>query len=164
VGTLINRRSCAAIVLLVLGLNSDLWAQGAYLTVDGEVATPLTLSEADFKLLPRTTITAKDAGGNTVSYSGVDLAALLLKAGVPLKQNLKGADVSKYLHAQGADGFVAVFSLPEFDQGVFLVADSANNAPLPSGSGPLQVISPNETRHSRWIKQLQLLRIEKSVN
>src|SRR6202043_1723444 len=97
------------------------------------------------------------------TYSGVDLGMLLTKAGVPLRQDLKGKDVAKYLHVQGADGFVAIFSLPEFDQGTFLVADTVDGAPLPTGTGPLQVISPNETRHSRWVKQLTLLRIDESV-
>jgi len=49
----------------------------------------------------------------------------LLAAGTPLKDGLKGADVAKYLHAEGADSFAAVFSLPEFDSTTFLVADTA---------------------------------------
>jgi hypothetical protein len=84
-------------------------------------------------------------------------------ASVPLKSGLKGKDVAKYLHAEGQDGFVAVFSLPEFDSGSFLVADTLNGSPLPSGTGPLQVISPNEVRHSRWVKELVLLRIKTST-
>jgi DMSO/TMAO reductase YedYZ molybdopterin-dependent catalytic subunit len=158
-------RTWLAIAIFVIGLcaSSVGYAQTnpapAYLIVNGAVTTPLSLSEADFKALPRSTVTATDASGNTLTYAGVDLAALLLEAGVPLKQNLKGADVAKYLAAEGADGFVALFALPEFDQGTFLVADTVNNAPLPSGTGPLQIISPNETRHSRWVKLLTLLRI-----
>ncbi len=138
-------------------------ALSPYLTIDGEVTTPLTLSQVDFQAFPHTSITVTEGSGQKTIYSGVDLSVLLLKAGVPLKQNLKGADVAKYLHVQGADGFVEIFSLPEFDQTTFLVADMANDSPLPTGTGPLQVISPNETRHSRWVKQLTLLRIEKSA-
>jgi DMSO/TMAO reductase YedYZ molybdopterin-dependent catalytic subunit len=130
----------------------------AFLIVSGEVTTPLALSEADFKALPRTSVTVTEAAGNLI-YSGVDLSTLLLKAGVPLKQDLKGNDVAKFLYVEGADGFIAVFSLPEFDQGTFIVADNVNGSPLPSGTGPLEVISPNEMRHSRWVKQLLLLRI-----
>lgn len=80
-----------------------------------------------------------------------------------MKLDLKGKDVAKYLHAEGQDGFVAVFSLPEFDSGPFLVVDTVNGAPLPAGGGPLQIISPNETRHSCWVKELTLLRIKTSV-
>jgi hypothetical protein len=74
-----------------------------------------------------------------------------------------GKDVAKYLHSEGQDGFVAVFSLPEFDNGSFLVADTLNGSPLPTGVGPFQIVSPGETRHSRWIKQLTSLRIKTSV-
>lgn len=135
----------------------------AFLVVDGAVTTPLSLTQSDFQALPHSNISITDSNGQKSEYSGVDLALLLTKAGTPLKQNLKGADVAKYLHAQGADGFVAIFSLPEFDQGAFLVADAVNGTPLPTGSGPLQIISPNETRRSRWVKQLSILRIEKSA-
>jgi hypothetical protein len=149
--------------ILVLFATATVHAQtpAAYLIINGEVTTPLALSEADFKALPRSSVTAPDANGKQTVYAGVNLADILLKAGVPLKQNLKGADVAKYLSAVGADGFIAVFALPEFDQGTFLVADTADNLPLPSKTGPLQIISPNETRHSRWVKQLFLLRIGK---
>jgi hypothetical protein len=152
-----------AIWILLLFASATVHAQtpAAYLIINGEVATPLAMSEADFKALPRSSVTAPDANGNQTVYAGVNLSDILLKAGVPLKQNLKGTDVAKCLFALGTDGFLAVFALPEFDQGTFLVADTANNLPLPAGTGPLQIISPNETRHSRWVKQLTLLRIGK---
>jgi len=62
---------------------------------------------------------------------------------------LKGKDVAKYLHSEGQDEFVAVFALREFDSGSLLVADMLNGSSLPTGVGPLQIISPGETRHSR---------------
>jgi hypothetical protein len=138
-------------------------AQGtAYLTIDGEVPTALSLSETDFKALPRSTMSAKDEAGTDQNFEGVDLALLLLRAGTPLKTDLKGTDVAKYLHAEGTDGFAAVFSLPEFDHQAFLVADTRNGGPLTAANGPLQIISPNETRHSRWVKHLTLLLIKKT--
>ena len=43
---------------------AESWAQSAaYLTLDGAVNTPLMLSEADFKALPRTTLQVRDATG-----------------------------------------------------------------------------------------------------
>jgi DMSO/TMAO reductase YedYZ molybdopterin-dependent catalytic subunit len=158
------RAACAMSLFAVAAGNAQPSPPPAYLTVDGQVSTPLNLSEADFKSLPRVSVTTTDATGHQTIYAGVDLGVILQKAGVLLKQDLKGSDVAKYLHVQGADGFIAVFALPEFDQGTFLVADTADNSPLPAGTGPLQVISPNEMRHSRWVKQLTLLRIEKSAN
>jgi hypothetical protein len=61
------------------------------------------------------------------------LRSFLPPAGGPLRSNLKGKDVAKYLHSEGQDGFVAVFSLPEFDSGSFLVADTLNGAPTDGG-------------------------------
>jgi DMSO/TMAO reductase YedYZ molybdopterin-dependent catalytic subunit len=157
----LTRALCVTFLFANWAAHAQSGAPPAYLIVNGEVTTPLTMSEADFKALPRSSVTATDANGNQTTYAGVKLADILLKAGVPLQQNIKGPDVAKYLMALGSDGFVALFALPEFDQGTFLVADTANNMPLPAATGPLEIISPNETRHSRWVKQLTLLRIGK---
>lgn len=123
----------------------------------------MSLSESDFRALPRQTWTAKDKSGHDQSFAGVALSVLLTRAGVPLRADLKGADVAKYLHAEGTDGFAAVFALPEFDHGDFLIADTRNGSPLFLENGPLQIISPGETRHSRWVKHLTLLRIKKTT-
>ncbi|QOG20896.1 molybdopterin-dependent oxidoreductase [Bradyrhizobium sp. SEMIA] len=157
-----TKRTALLLFLFAASAQAQTATSSAYLTVDGQVTTPLSFSEPDFQALPHTSITVTDSAGKSTTYSGVDLAALLNKAGVPLKQDLKGADVAKYLHVQGADGFVAIISLPEFDNGTFLVADAQDGSPLPSGTGPLQVISPQEGRRSRWVKQLNLLQIIKS--
>lgn len=149
------------LVLLIAITTIEAHAQAPYLIVAGDVSTPLIIkSEADFKALPRSSVTVTDATGKQTVYAGVSLADILLKAGVPLKDNIKGADVAKYVSAvSSADGFTALFALPEFDQGTFLVADTADGKPLPTGNGPLQIISPNEKRHSRWVKQLVLIRV-----
>jgi DMSO/TMAO reductase YedYZ molybdopterin-dependent catalytic subunit len=151
----------AGLVIGFLAFSQRTFAQGTvYLAVDGDVPTPISLSEAEFKSLPRMPMTAKDEAGHDETFEGVDLATLLLRAGAPLRDMLKGAEVAKYLHVEGSDGFAAAIALPEFDHGTFLVADTMNGAPLPAANGPLQVISPNETRHSRWVKHLVLLRIK----
>lgn len=64
----------------------------------------------------------------------------------------KSEATDKYIIALGADGFGAVFSLPAFDTGRSIVADKLNGQPLSVSDGPLQVISPDEARRSRWIK------------
>jgi hypothetical protein len=154
----------AALAAFAIGIfltHSHVTAQ-PLLTVDGEVPMPLSLSEPEFKALPRTSLTAKDEAGHDQNFEGVNLSVLLLRAGAPLRKDLKGADVIKYLHAEGSDGFAAAFALPEFDQQDFLVADTRNGMALPAESGPLQIISPNEARHSRWIKHLTLLRVKKT--
>jgi hypothetical protein len=133
------------------------------LALDGEIASPVFWSPAEFAALPRITVKVTNASGREDVYEGVDLAVVLTAGGVPLKDALKGQDVAKYLHAEGEDGFAAVFALPEFDQVTFLIADRLNGAVLIPADGPLQIISSQEKRHSRWIKHLCLLRIKKSV-
>lgn len=156
------RLSGALLISSCLTLVSPVKAADVYLTVDGEVATTLRLSETDFKALPRAKLAVKDEQGRDQFFEGVNLSLILLRAGVPLRANLKGADVAKYLHAEGKDGFVAVFALPEFDRQDFLVADTHNGAALPPDAGPIQIISPSEARRSRWVKRLALLRIIKA--
>lgn len=153
---------CAVVALLVLTAEVRSADAPDYLVVDGDVSSALNFAESDFRKLPRTKIEVKDAAGILHTYEGVALSHILTMAGVPLRADLKGADIAKFLHAQGRDGFAAVFSLPEFDNQDFVVADSHNGKPLEEASGPLQIISPNETRRSRWIKQLNILRIKRS--
>jgi DMSO/TMAO reductase YedYZ molybdopterin-dependent catalytic subunit len=154
-----------AFVLFFVALTSNVAhpQSAAALSLDGDITQSTSWTLDDLKKLPRTTQKVTNASGSQDIYEGVDLAVLLVIGGVPLKSDLKGKDVAKYLHAEGQDGFVAAFSLPEFDSGSFLIADTLNGSPLPSGVGPLQIISPGEVRHSRWIKDLILLRIETSV-
>jgi Oxidoreductase molybdopterin binding domain len=132
-----------------------------YLIVDGEVSTPLKMCESDFKALPRSSVTVANSDGTQLTYTGVYLADILVKTGVPLRGDIKGVDVSKYVAGIGVDAFFALFSLPEFDNGNFLVADSVNNAPLPADAAPLELISPNEMRRNRWVKKLNFIRVGK---
>jgi hypothetical protein len=161
-----NARCIAGAALLTAAAvlsTSNAKATCTALTLDGEVASPVTWTPADFAKLPRTSLKVQNSSGQEDLYEGVDLAVLLAAGGVPLKDALKGQDVAKYLHAEGDDGFVAVFALPEFDNITFLVADSRNGAALAPPDGPFQTISPQEQRHSRWVKDVCLLRIKKSV-
>lgn len=127
-------------------------------TLDGEVAATITWPSNEFAKLPRTGVNLKDPSFQDYIDEGVDLAVLFAAGSIPLRENLKGT-----LRAEGEDGFAAVFSLPEFDQNTFLVADRHNGEVLEPDDGPLQIISAQEPRHSRWIKRLCMFRIKKST-
>jgi hypothetical protein len=148
-------------LVMMVGL-TQLAAAEPYLTVDGDVAAANTYSESEFASLPRSTVTTTDSNGSGHVYEGVFMGLLLQRARVPLKKDLKGRDISKFVHVEGRDGFAAVFALPEFDDKDFLVADTLDGAPLEASNGPLQIISPAEPRRSRWVKQLNLIRIKRS--
>src|SRR6266852_394584 len=99
-----------AVSLTVASSQSELAADTAALVLDGDLTKPMSWTLADLKRLPRITVKVKNDSGTEDLYEGVDLANLLTLGGVPLKGALKGGDVARYLHAEGQDGFAAVFA------------------------------------------------------
>lgn len=136
------------------------------LRVDGPGLSPKEWTAADFQALPRQTVTTRGHDGKDSKYEGIALAELLQKAGVPLGKELRGKAVSLYLVVEAADGYRAVFALPELDPAfsdrVVLLADRRDGQPLTPKEGPLQVIVPGEKRHSRWVRQVVALRLGKA--
>lgn len=138
-------------------------AAASELLLDGDVEQLLTISSSDFDRLGRMELEVKAQDGKTVIYSGVKISQILKTANVPIQSDLRGKDVNKYLLAVGADGFVVVFSLPEFDNGRFIIADTINGQPIPPSEGPLQIVSPDEARKARWVKQLTRLSVRTAL-
>jgi DMSO/TMAO reductase YedYZ molybdopterin-dependent catalytic subunit len=134
----------------------------AEIIIDGDVPLPCQWSLVELENLPHTDLIVQSDSGSE-KYRGVELGRLLKLCNVPLRENLHGKGAAKYLHAEGRDGFAAVFALAEFDRESFLVADELNGAKLPPGIGPLRLIAPNDLRHRRWVQQLALLRIKRSA-
>jgi DMSO/TMAO reductase YedYZ molybdopterin-dependent catalytic subunit len=97
--------------------------------VDGEVASPLTLSLSDLEAMQRVSVEIADREGRRQSFSGVDAALVLTKADAPIRESLKSTDAARYVHAQGGDGYVAVFATAEFDKGRFLIVDPSTARP-----------------------------------
>jgi DMSO/TMAO reductase YedYZ molybdopterin-dependent catalytic subunit len=132
------------------------------LTVAGDVATPLTLSAADLKTLPRTKVEAKDEG-RLVTYEGVLVGEILKKAGVPLGENLRGNAVATYVKASATDGYQVVFSLPELDNAFtsndIIVADTIDGKPLFAYQGPWRIVAPKDSRGARSIRMLERLEV-----
>src|SRR5262245_5721581 len=90
-------------------------AQEIALRVTGAVKTPLKLSLAEVKEMPRTKLTAKDHDGSEAMYEGVALHEILRRAGVPQGESLRGEALSMCLLVKGADGYRVVFALAELD-------------------------------------------------
>ena len=68
-----------------------------------------------------------------------------------------------YLVVEAADGYRAVFALPELDpeftDRVILWPIAAMARLSPDREGPLQIVVPGEKRHARWVRQVVVLRI-----
>ena len=134
----------------------------AQLSVSGDVKTPLSLSLADLKGLPRTTLKATNEhqDGKEEMYEGVSVAVLLKQAGAP---QLRGATMATYVLIEAADGYRVIFSLAELDsefqESDVLVADTLDGAPLGEKIGPLRLVVPHDKRPARWVRMLQSIKI-----
>ncbi len=91
------------------------------------------------------------------------LIEVVSRAGVPTGAELRGPGVALYVVVEAADGYRAVFALPELDPAftdrVILLADRRDGRPLSDREGPLQVIVPGEKKHARWVRQVVRLAI-----
>jgi DMSO/TMAO reductase YedYZ molybdopterin-dependent catalytic subunit len=135
-------------------------------SVSGEVERPLKLTEADLKKLPRRDIRAKDHSGNEAGFSGVPLVEVLKLAGVKFGEWLRGKNLELYLVVEAADGYRAVYALPELDPAytdkVILLADKRDGKPMDAKEGPLRIVVPDEKRQARWVRQVTGLVIKRA--
>jgi DMSO/TMAO reductase YedYZ molybdopterin-dependent catalytic subunit len=140
----------------------------AELKVSGAISTPLTLSVADLKAMPRKTLTVVNPHDKkTEKYEGVALEEILRKAGVPQGEALRGPAMATYVLAEAADGYRVLFSLAELDAGIadseVIVADTMDGAPLADRLGPLRLVAPHEKRPARWVRMLKSLTVVRAT-
>jgi DMSO/TMAO reductase YedYZ molybdopterin-dependent catalytic subunit len=136
----------------------------AELRIGGAVSTPLVLTVADLKNMPRKKLTVVNPHNKkTETYEGVLLEDLLHKAGVTQGENLRGAAMATYLLAEAIDGYRVVFSLAELDSGILesevIVADTLDGAALGGKEGPFKLVAPHEKRPARWVRMLKSITI-----
>lgn len=135
-------------------------ASAPALVVAGDVGTPLTLTAAEFKALPRTRVEV-ESNGRTLTYEGVLMGEILERAGVPLGADLRGVALATYVLATATDGYQVVFSVAELDPALtgssIIVADIVDGKPLVAEQGPLRIVVPEDTRASRSVRMLERL-------
>jgi DMSO/TMAO reductase YedYZ molybdopterin-dependent catalytic subunit len=134
--------------------------------VDGDVEKPLSLSLGDLSGLPRETLkVTNEHSGKEETYQGVPVTELLKRAGVSQGHELRGAAMTTYVRAQGADGYSVTFSLAELDTSIqdsdVIVADTLNGEPIPGKLGPLRLVAPHDKRPARWVSMLRSLTVVK---
>ena len=138
-------------------------ASGVVLSVGGDVPRPFKLTAPEFDRLPRQSVRAKVHDGKEAEFQGVPLVALLESAGIRFGPDLRGPALATYLVVEAADGYRAVFALPELDPAftdrAILLADRRDGKPLGGKEGPLRVIVPGEKRHARWVRQVIALKV-----
>jgi DMSO/TMAO reductase YedYZ molybdopterin-dependent catalytic subunit len=167
------RVAAAAVIVLVSGAGqvSAAHAQAAAapdqsFVVAGDVTQPLTVTPADLKAMPRTTITVAEEG-REIKYEGVLVGELLKRAGAPVGRDLSGKAVASYVRVSGKDGYQVVFSLAELDPGFtsndIIVADTIDGKPLFDYQGPFRIVAPHDKRGARSIRMLQRIEVVRLV-
>ena len=174
-----NRKAGVSLVVLGISLvlivarTGEALAQTAPATaelrISGAVTTPLVLTIADLKNMPRRKLSVVNPHDKkTESYEGVLLEELLRKAGVPQGENLRGSSMATYVLAEATDGYRVVFSLAELDSGILdsdvIVADTMDGAPLGANQGPFRLVAPHEKRPARWVRMLKLITVARAAN
>jgi DMSO/TMAO reductase YedYZ molybdopterin-dependent catalytic subunit len=134
-------------VLVLCAAPAQTAAVPAELRIAGAVSTPLVLTVADLKKMPRKTLTVVNPHEKkTETYEGVAVAELLRRAG---------------------DGYRVVFSLAELDSEIVdsdvMVADTVDGAPLSAQQGPFRLVAPHEKRPARWVRMLKCLTVVRAA-
>jgi hypothetical protein len=111
--------------------------------------------------LPHITITVYNEHAKVnQTYSGVPLATLLTRLGVP--ESPHGKDFRLYIVATGSDGYQVVYSLgevlPSVHDGTVIVADTMDGKAL-QAAGPLQLVATGEKRPARWVRNLTTIQV-----
>lgn len=140
-------------------------ATPATIRIEGLVTTPRTFTVAELAALPHREQTTTDKEGKKHVYRGVALRDVLHLAGAPKGKGIHGPVLAEAVLATAADGYQAVFALPEIDADfspqTILLADQRDGQPLPAHDGPYQLIVPLEKKPARWVRQVTGFRVVK---
>ena len=143
------------------------------LKISGVIEHEITLSLADLQKMPQQNIAtvaqecAKNlAGLKEKGYQGVLLRDLL--ANISINNADKKAWKRAYIVVHASDDYVAVFSWNEiFNSEIgdaVLIADAANDKPLPDAVGKIALISGCDlhtgARHVKWLSEIEIRLVE----
>ncbi|MFD1258615.1 molybdopterin-dependent oxidoreductase [Mucilaginibacter terrae] len=146
---------------LFIAFTFNVYAQGV--TITGDDIIPITLTKAMFANMKQVVVMAKAHDEKVHRYSGVPLTDILAKAGVMMGDSAKKKTIMTYIVVTAADNYKAIYTLPEIDllfaNRTIILADRTDKKPLPSESGPFQIIVPGEKKHARWMRQVTSIHV-----
>jgi hypothetical protein len=136
-----------------------------HLTIKSYEGKTLTLSPEELAALPHKSISVFNAHSKAnETYSGVPLADLLAKVGVPLGESVRGKLFLTGVVASGADGYGVLYSLAEVDPSIHtgdvIVADTVDGKKLEK-DGAFKMVSSEERRPARWVRNLASISVVK---
>jgi hypothetical protein len=133
-------------------------APSTHLTIKTYEGKTLTLSPDELAALPHKSVSVFNAHSKAnETYSGVPLADLLSKVGVPLGENVRGKLFMVGVVAEGMDNYRVLYSLAEVDPAIHtgdvIVADTLDGQKL-TKDGAFKMVSSEEKRPARWVRNL----------
>ena len=158
----------ALLILIGMGRQSAVFAQGMDHQQASEPSTQLTLRGLDGKTVTLTPEEVAALPHKTVSvfnshtkanetYLGVALVDLLAKIGVPRGEEVKGKLFMTAVIAVGMDKYSVLYALAEVDPSIHtgdvIVADSVDGQKL-GKDGAFKMVSTEERRPARWVRNL----------
>ncbi len=150
------------ISLLLFWIVSPAPAQSPAFTIQVGDKPALTITTEDFGKLARRTVVATEHNVK-ISYEGVLLHDVLLRAGAPLGEQLRGKALSSYVLAKARDGYEVVYTLAELDPAFtgseILIADKADGKPLNEKQGPFRIVVPHEKKPARSLRMLERIEV-----
>jgi hypothetical protein len=140
-------------------------APSTRLTIKTYEGKTLTVTPEELAALPHKSVSVFNAHSKTnETYSGVPLADLLSKAGVPLGEAVRGKLFMVGVVAAGTDGYGVLYSLAEVDPAIHtgdvIVADTVDGKKLDK-DGAFKMVSSEERRPARWVRNLTSISVVK---
>ena len=140
-------------------------APSTRLTIKTYEGKTLILTPEELAALPHKSVSVFNAHSKTnETYSGVPLADLLSKAGVPLGEAVRGKLFMVGVVAAGTDGYGVLYSLAEVDPAIHtgdvIVADTVDGKKLDK-DGAFKMVSSEERRPARWVRNLTSISVVK---
>jgi len=128
------------------------------LTIRALDGKSITFTPQDIAALPHKSVSVYNQHSKVnETYSGVPLADLLGKVGVPLGEKVRGKLFLIGVVAEGTDHYSVLYALAEVDPSIHtgdvIVADSVNGQKLDK-DGVFKMVSSEEKRPARWVRNL----------
>lgn len=151
------------LLIVVLRTTAGEQTNSIALTVGGAVEQPLNLTISDLSRLPRTKLTVTERDGKEVVFEGVALSEIVSRAKPMVTKQCCSNTVNAVVQVHAADGYRAVFALPELDpeftDNKVLLADRRAGEPMTAPQGPLRLVVPNDKARARWVRQVITIEI-----
>jgi hypothetical protein len=142
---IVSFRSSLLVILVLAAAATPGSAQVAKIRISGSGIETVELTAADLTKMPRLAVDAREPHtGEMQHYKGVRLSDLLLKAGAPMGEKLRGQELGTYVVARASDGYAVMYSLAELDPAMtdnqIMEADTMNGKALAPKEGPFRVL------------------------